>query len=105
MPQRGVAAPVAIDAGQVIQARARFGFGQRVQDFRLQHPASKAVHHVLNHRYSAGMPSRREFIQIGMGAALATQIADAQDAPENLEEATIVELQSALTAGRWTSSQ
>ena len=33
------------------------------------------------------------------------QIADAQDVPENLEEATIVQLQSALTAGRWTSSQ
>ena len=42
---------------------------------------------------------------MGMGAALAMHIADAQDAPENLEEATIVQLQGALTAGRWTSSQ
>ena len=35
------------------------------------------------------MPSRREFIQMGMGAALAMHIADAQDDPENLEEATM----------------
>src|ERR1700722_12526942 len=105
MPQRRVAAPMAVDSRQVVQTRACFGFGERVQQFRLQHAASKAVHRVLNHRYSASMPSRREFVQLGMGAALAIQIADAQDVPENLEEATIVQLQSALTAGRWTSAQ
>jgi amidase len=40
-----------------------------------------------------------------MGAALAMQIADAQDAAENLEEVTIIQLQGALTSGRWTSVQ
>lgn len=51
------------------------------------------------------MPSRREFIQIGMGAALALE-ADAQEnAPDNLEEVTIVQLQAAMTEGRWTATQ
>ncbi|HTS76787.1 MAG TPA: amidase [Bryobacteraceae bacterium] len=46
------------------------------------------------------MPSRREFIQSGIGAALALQNAPAQ---ESIEEASIVELQGALASGQLTS--
>jgi amidase len=46
------------------------------------------------------MPSRREFIQYGIGAALALQNAPAQ---ESIEEATIVQLQGALASGQLTS--
>ena len=46
------------------------------------------------------MPSRREFIQSGIGAALALQNAPAQ---EPIEEATIVQLQGALASGQLTS--
>jgi amidase len=41
-----------------------------------------------------------------MGAALAAQTGAGQEnVPETLEEATIVQLQAALTQGRWTSTQ
>ncbi len=46
------------------------------------------------------MKSRREFIQLGAGFALAMQSGPAQD---NLEEATIAQLQEALTLSRFTS--
>lgn len=46
------------------------------------------------------MPSRREFVQWTAGAAFLAQNLPAQ---ESIEEATIVQLQAALTSGQWTA--
>jgi amidase len=48
------------------------------------------------------MKSRRDFVRIGVGAALTLQSAPAQ---ENLEEAALVGLQEGLITSRWTSVQ
>jgi len=48
------------------------------------------------------MKSRRDFVRLGVGAALTMQSAPAQ---ENLEEATLVGLQEGLVTSRWTSVQ
>jgi amidase len=48
------------------------------------------------------MKSRRDFVRLGVGAALFMQSAPAQ---ENLEEATMVSLQEGLVTSRWTSEQ
>lgn len=48
------------------------------------------------------MPSRREFLGVGLGAAFTWRNAQAQ---ESVEEATIVQLQGAMASGQWTSVQ